>query len=1179
MSIRNCLGNIDAIPKQQRDMLIAKLDDLVSKGMDETDASIQVLKEFHKEIHDELNDLRKTIGLKPEAYVSEIDKNIKSLNDEYETIITNKKTELQNAIQEPTTNEMDVRQQAGDGEGMGEGNIQPEITTKESENTGEKEKVGIKPPPTTFRDIEVVSDDNGNMYTHAGTEAKRAALGLPERTIEQTKKSEQLNAEADAYIKDGKFDRDKLTEKAKKGEPFTPVERVAFHKFAANLDEAFSKDVESGKLDKKSKEFDERLADVEDAYATLEKAGSNSGSALQSIKNAAVADDTLAGFFIREKEASKVDVLTDEQKVQAEKEFNELRQRKADLEKLNEEANVKISELEAKLKIAEAKKSSSTGGKKTKQEYAKERDEIFKSIKDKWKNAGKDSLQSGIPFGAQFKAIAPDVLRLAKNLVEDGVYELSEIVKRIHGQLSDGIPELKEKDIQDMLAGEYNEKKPQRKEVAVKFRELQQEAKYLNEIDKILSKEEPKSPTAKVERNAKLKELSDKLKELRKENKLGQYSDIAKVKAEINRNKAQAEKIQAQLKKGDFAKPEKPQSIKDEELKKIDPELYKKRLAAKDAYIKAKDERELRLLKQEYKNRTFQEKGASVFRKIWNTPKAALGTADVSYAGRQGIWNVSRKMLSNPFHPKGLFYNQKSFIRDMGNMYASLAHEPTYRRLMHDITESPRYEMAKKSGLAITDVNSPLARAREEYYGPNYAEEIPLIGKKIKLTGDVKIPFTKRKIGNLGDTGFKIPFTEKHLKEVGGIVKASERAFTAMGMLQRWEHFNQFADAMENRGLTFEKDPQAFKEAAIYANQASGVGNLGQGKLKSAAGFLSTFIWSTKLAASRLQLLTKWANLKFWTKVPKEVKLAYMKDSIKFIAMGASVLAMAKAMGLQVELDPRSSDFGKVKIGDTRYDIWGGMAQWVVLFSKLWSGESKSTQTGEIIPTGSNYGQTSRFDIAERFVRGKATPEVGAIANAMEGKNLAGEKTDATKELSRLFIPLIGQDVDKALEDKSVQESLMIALLTAHGVGVSQYPSREEQDNKAVDWDEVYKESINSKETRAGAGTMIKDPKTRVERKMTAKELDDFETKRDAAIKKELDKLKTDGLPYVEDGVVKVKPPSEITVSEMRAELKKIKANASSKIREEMFPDTEMEKRMKGRDEKILDRFKKTQQR
>jgi hypothetical protein len=38
---------------------------------------------------------------------------------------------------------------------------------------------------------------------------------------------------------------------------------------------------------------------------------------------------------------------------------------------------------------------------------------------------------------------------------------------------------------------------------------------------------------------------------------------------------------------------------------------------------------------------------------------------------------------------------------------------------------------------------------------------------------------------------------------------------------------------------------------------------------------------------------------------------------------------------MTIETDPRSSDFGKLKVGDLRYDPWGGYIPLITLYARV----------------------------------------------------------------------------------------------------------------------------------------------------------------------------------------------------------------------------------------------------
>jgi hypothetical protein len=91
------------------------------------------------------------------------------------------------------------------------------------------------------------------------------------------------------------------------------------------------------------------------------------------------------------------------------------------------------------------------------------------------------------------------------------------------------------------------------------------------------------------------------------------------------------------------------------------------------------------------------------------------------------------------------------------------------------------------------------------------------------------------------------------------------------------------------------------------------------------------------------------------------------------------VYLLAQLAGFDIEWDPRSSDFGKIKIGNTRIDPLGGFSQVIVFLSRVLDGKTK-TGSGVIAPNrGENipYGVDNTYQLIAKFVRSKLAPAVG----------------------------------------------------------------------------------------------------------------------------------------------------------------------------------------------------------
>ncbi len=831
-----------------------------------------------------------------------------------------------------------------------------------------------EPPPESG---EKTGEAEEIRLSHADTEQIYKEGGLPERLETPTKHNEELKAQADKMIADG-YNFNEVADKVMTGDyKFEDVDQVAFAKQVGAL-----KEKQKG-LDIKSEEFDKLQNEIEKLSRASDVAGTITGRALQARKVYVPKDETIADYVMTEKEVNQDAPLTDKQKETVQKEFEDIQKAKKDFEEYmaNKESDFAKQQAEAAIKKEKpiSKKSST-------KDYAAERKEIFQSIKDKLKKARGEASSTVVPYAKELISIAPDVAKLVKNLLADGVTRLEDIVKNIHGQLVEDIPELKEKDVHDIIAGVYNEKKSTRNELAVKAFDLRRQAQLVNKLETLLRGEEPKSETRKIRRNQEIEALKKQIKDFENAKNEAQKTPIEKKSPEEialqsikTRMKTELEKVEAQLKSGDFSKPEKKEELKlDEEGRKL-----------KDKLIQAKQERALRILKQEYTNRSKWEKTKQGALEVLNVPRTIMSSMDFSAPLRQGLW-------AGISHP-----------RTMGlagiEMFKQAFSQKRFDRWFHDLREDPRYKTMEASELYVSDPHDSKLSAKEEAFMNNLAEKIPFVGK---------------------------------------LIKGSERAYVGFLNKMRVDLFNRFADRYEEQGRTVENSPELYKKMADYVNNSTGRGKLGP--LEDYAPVFNTMFFSPRLMASRINLLTAPFNPNFYRTVPKEIRIMYAKDLFKFLALGTSVLALAKLNGAQVEDDPRSSDFGKIHDKNSRWDIWGGFQPYVRLAAQMVTGERKSTNTGKVQKLdGEGFFGEDRGSVALGFLRGKLAPVPSMLVDFIKKKDAVGNDVTIGSEAESHLLPLLYSDLKEAVKDRGVSAYFTVGLPSIFGVGVNTYTPRE----------------------------------------------------------------------------------------------------------------------------------------
>lgn len=852
------------------------------------------------------------------------------------------------------------------------------IAPKPKESEIIKEPVEVTQPSETSKEaaippepVETAEGKGEEMrLAHADTEKIYQELNLPERLETPTKKNADLLVEADKMIAEG-YDANTKAEKVMKGEPvdFQDKDQVAFAKIVAGL-----KEKQKG-IDIKSPEFDKIQDQIEKLSRAADVAGTIGGRFLQSRKAFVPVEESLSDYVMREKEINKDAPLTEQQKETVQKEYNEI----TEAEKAYQQ---KIAGLEAENARLRAEKSlpkkSGQKTKKTHEDFVTERKEIFSSIKDKLKKARGESQATLVPYAKELIAISPDIAKLVKNLVEEGVTKLADIVKEVHGTLKDEIKGITEKDIHDLIAGEYSEKKQTRNEISAKLFDLRQEAKLINKLEELKKGVEPKTEEKKIKRNQEIEALRKQVKE----------QDITKLSEYKNRTKQQIEKLQKDLDSGNFAKEEKKEPLKlDAEAKRL-----------QDNLVKLKNERQLRLLKQEYENSSKWNKIQTEAVNVLGVPRALMATGDFSAVLRQALLpTVSHPVIAS---------------KAATEMFKSALSKKNYDRWFFELENSERYPLIKESGLALTDTNTPKLDAKEEQFMNNLAQKIPLIGR---------------------------------------LVKGSERAYSQYLNKMRVDLFNRFADQLQKEGRTFENSKEAYEQTANFVNNMTGRGDMGK-TLNESAPILNQLFFSPRLMASRLNTLTYLAQPRFYKQVPKNVRKDYFRSLAATAGLGLTILGLAKLGGAETEDDPRSTEFGKIKVGNTRWDIWGGHQQYIRAASQIISGKKK-TSSGNIVELGGKgpYDQ-SRGDVGGTLLRGKLAPVPSLAVDLMKGENIVGERVTGDwesgpkevgikKNIKTHLLPLLYTGLEEAMEDQGVKAIFTVGVPSAFGVGVNTYES------------------------------------------------------------------------------------------------------------------------------------------
>lgn len=390
----------------------------------------------------------------------------------------------------------------------------------------------------------------------------------------------------------------------------------------------------------------------------------------------------------------------------------------------------------------------------------------------------------------------------------------------------------------------------------------------------------------------------------------------------------------------------------------------------------------------EYVNKTKSEKTKELFVNVLNMPRSLMASFDFSAPLRQGL-------VASAAHPI-------SASKATVEMFSQAFSQKNFDNWLIEYKLSPKYELAEKSGLYVADPASLHAglKGREEAFASNLAERIPVVGKGIK---------------------------------------ASERAYVGYLNKLRTDVFENGAKDLMDQGFTFEKNPEKFEAWAEFVNNSTGRGKLPTKALEDAAPVLNSLFFSPRLIASRINLI----NPLYYKNMPPEVRVKAIADMAKFVGLATTALALAKLSGADVETDPRSSDFGKIRDGDTRWDMLGGFQQYIRATSQFVSGQKKSTATGKIIDLSPlKFPYQTRGDVVGSFVRNKLSPATGFAWNMVTGKDAVGLPITMQNELYTHLTPLQLQGALEAYKEGGYGLVAKTMIPSMFGVGVQTYNSK-----------------------------------------------------------------------------------------------------------------------------------------
>jgi len=378
------------------------------------------------------------------------------------------------------------------------------------------------------------------------------------------------------------------------------------------------------------------------------------------------------------------------------------------------------------------------------------------------------------------------------------------------------------------------------------------------------------------------------------------------------------------------------------------------------------------------------------FADIMNLPRALLASGDMSAPFRQGV------VLS--------FRDPKNFFRAMKSQFrVALGGDKALKQLDDVIRDRPNFEAGQHYGLKQFDLPGTIGAK----YRPGRPETF---------------------ISRLSE---KIPF-----------VKWAERNYIGFLNDLRSRHWEKLYPVL-NQAKQSEDD--LFK-LAQFLNDATGWGNLG--RATEYAPLLSNIFFSPRLIMSRLNLP------KYLVSSSPLIRKEAWKTFISFVGGTVGVLSTAKLLfpnKVSVEMPQvgkaPSSAMGKLKWGNTQYDLWGGFIQYIRLMAQLVKAEKGYVGSGKT-------RKITREESLYQFAQTKFAPFLGLVWDMLKGQSYGGEemfpaegkgwKDILPEQAKNRLMALWVQDMWDALVEDGLITGVVTGAASFFGVGAVSYTPEEE---------------------------------------------------------------------------------------------------------------------------------------
>lgn len=361
---------------------------------------------------------------------------------------------------------------------------------------------------------------------------------------------------------------------------------------------------------------------------------------------------------------------------------------------------------------------------------------------------------------------------------------------------------------------------------------------------------------------------------------------------------------------------------------------------------------------------------------------------------------------------------------------------------------------------AIKGYKFGLQMAKTALKDPKFAQQLT---DMYILTRPNSLNGMYRKLGvdvGLKEEAFPETFVGRAMEKTR-VFPASEVAFTGAIQMAR----AGIADTMIEQ---YDGDIGAMKADGVgdYVNQITGRGKVHLKWNGDDQSLINVFLFAPKWLAARIRTIT---DLQYVvtgkTQVEKMKAKTALRNAMFYIALPMLLKAINRAFDeddphgedawerFLSAFDPRSTEFGKFRIGDTRIDASFGLAS---LYTLVGRGVTRQT-----ITTKGQTKDTEWGDLLANFLEGKMSPALRTVENLRsitfgDGKDFMGRPITLSDIILDAVSPISAQQLIEAYQNKDNLESPTAAVagmaLDFFGIAANTYEPSEKDLGKSKEF-------------------------------------------------------------------------------------------------------------------------------